>query len=581
MADRFAHAYLQRDSRARAFIPHRYDVADDRAKAVTRAAKRSVSAEVQASLRTLNQRLAPSAARSANLDALSQPGTVCVVTGQQVGLFLGPLYTIYKAAAAIVTARTLQAETGCRTVPVFWLQTEDHDFAEVATTYVPRTNNTPLALTASGDAESRVSMAHRTFDADIAALLDQLRTTLGTLPSADDAVAQLGRHYRPGAGWVDAFTGLMAELFAADGLIFFDPRAHDAALLTTAVHCRAIEQAEAIAAGLQKQSQALVDAGFSAPVHVRPGAPLCFFHPDGAEGPRYRILPHEGRWTVLGRRSDNAAGNPSAQASIEAGGGRATDATRVGASVYAARDADPLHTRTNADGSIEHEALMAALGRDARCFSTSALLRPVLQDSLLPTAAYVGGPGEIDYFAQLAPVYDAFELPMPLLVPRARFAVVEAKTRKGLDELCLAVEALAQPEDALLNTVACRPEHLPEPEALHESLIAAMKAELTRLSPEFESLQPGLRKAAEKTVDAADRSCGKFVDKYRVALNQADTRRVETVRRLKAALFPLDAPQERILSLPYFAARYGTSAFVARVVERCRPFHPALEALEL
>ena len=532
MADRFAHAYLGADERCAGFIPLRYDSAVDRARAVTTAAKRSVSSEVLACLRAQNNGGA-SPAIAANLAALSEPGTVCVLTGQQVGLFLGPLYTVYKAAAAIVTARALEAETGHRAVPIFWLQTEDHDFAEVATTYVPRSGDEPLALTASGDDDSRVSMAHRTFGEDVTSVLGTLTDALGSLPFAEDTLDQLRRHYHPGAGWVESFAGLLTELLAAHGLLVFNPRAPSCAALTAPIHRSAVGSAGAIADRLLARCEKLSDAGFSAPVHIRPQAPLSFFHPDGDEGPRYRIAPDAGQWTVVG-------------------GNRTVSAAEVD---------DALETRP-------------------RRFSTSALLRPVLQDVLLPTAAYVGGPGEIDYFAQIGPVYEAFGLPMPLIVPRARFAVVDRKTRRGLDELKLDPAALARPEAELLDGVACRPEHLPDPESLEQRLLSSLRSEFSGLNPELDKLQSGLQKAAERTVESVERACGKFVDKYRTALNQADTRRVDTIRKLKATLYPLDAPQERIFSLPYFAARHGASTFVDKVVDACTPFNADLEALE-
>ncbi len=539
MADRFAHAYLSGDARTTAFVPNRYDVPEDRARAVAVAAERSVPVEVQHTLQSLNGALTPSAARDDNLSALSRPGTACVVTGQQVGLFLGPLYTLYKAAAAIVTARALSSETGRPVVPIFWLQSEDHDFEEVATAYVPQTGAPPMPLTAAGDADSRVSMNHRRFGDDLTGILAQLSDAVGRLPHAEVAIERLRRHYRPKAGWVEAFAGLLGELFAPEGLLLINPRVSSLNRCAGRVHRQAVAQASDISDRLTARQQALVEAGFSAPVFVRPGAPLCFFHPDGPGGPRYRLVPagESSAWTLVG--ADRSS------------------------------------------GSISQETLDQALETDARCFSTSALLRPVLQDSLLPTAAYVGGPGEIDYFAQLGPVYSAFDLAMPLLVPRARFAVVEPKVRRAFDDLQLTLDAFAKPEEDLLDAVAARPTHLIAPDALHDRLMSAVREELARLGPELDPLQTGLKKAADKTEDTIERACSKFVDKYKSALNLADSQRVETIRRIKSALFPLDAPQERIHSFPYYAARCGDRAFVERVLERCRPYHPNLEALEL
>lgn len=536
MADRFAHAFLRGDPRTAEFLPLRFDAAADRAKAVARAAERSVSKDLQESLRSQNERLTPSPVRDAHLAALGRPGTVCVVTGQQVGLFLGPLYTVYKAAAAIVTAKALEAEIGRPAVPIFWLQTEDHDFEEIATAHVPQQgrNDEPLALTASGESDSRVSMAHRTLNSDLTDVTRRLGEALGNLPFADEAMAQIGAHYLPGRGWVQAFAGWLDELFAPYGLVLFDPRRTDTAALCRPVHHRALRDARSIADGLVRRADALVKTGFAAPVHVRPGAPLSFFHPDGPEGPRYRIAPADGEWRLIGD-----------------------------------------------DRSVSESTLETALDDDPACLSTSALLRPALQDALLPTAAYVAGPGEIDYFAQLAPVFAAFGLPLPLVVPRARFAVLEPKTRRALDELGLDLEAVARPEAELVDRVAARPAHLIDPDQLQERMLASLREQIDALSPRLEGLQPGLQKAAARTVESVERSCGKFVEKYRTALNQSDTQRVEAVRKLKGTLFPMNAPQERVHSLPYYAARYGARRFVDHIVDRCRPFNPHLEALEL
>src|SRR5439155_1167303 len=214
-----------------------------------------------------------------------------VVTGQQVGLFLGPLYTIYKAATAVVVARVLAAETGSPVVPVFWLQTEDHDLVEIASCSVPgvgacETIAAPIA------AENRISIAHHRLPAEIAGCLDQLEDALGDGSLAQAHLERLRRHYRPGVPWSAAFAGVLA-------------------------------------------------------------------------------------------------------------------------------------------------ALLAALRDEPRRFSTSALLRPIVQDTLLPTVAYVGGPSEVAYFAQLGPLYRAFDRTPPLVVPRARFRITDGRTRRLLDRLGL------------------------------------------------------------------------------------------------------------------------------------------------
>lgn len=531
MAERFVHAYLRADPSALGFIPHRFDDAEDRAKVCAQAAQRSVSPAVQAILRAQNAALAPSAARDAHLEALAQPGTLCVVTGQQVGLFLGPLYTVYKAAAAIVTARALAAQTGRPVVPIFWLQTEDHDFEELATAWLPR-GEAPLALTAADDGQARVSVARRQIGEDIETLRARLEAELQGLPELSDTLERLARHYRPGRTWPQAFAGMLAELFVPEGLVLFDPRDPAVAPLAAAVHRRAITRASPIFEAMQARSEDLNHSGFTAPVHLRPGAPLSFYHPDGPEGPRFRLVPQDGQWSLVGR--------------------------------------DELIPRADLEAALEHAP---------QSFSTSALLRPILQDTLLPTAAYVGGPGEIDYFAQLGPLYEAFGLPMPLLVPRARFVLVEGRQQRALQNLGLTSSDLARPLDELLHQTAS-PGLKEAPQALRARLLHAFEATLAELHPELERLQPGLQKAAERTQETVQRACDKFIDKYDSALQQADQQRVQTLERLKAALFPAEQPQERLVCLPYFGARYGDRAFIDKVLQRCRPYHPDLEDLQ-
>ncbi|TMQ06373.1 MAG: bacillithiol biosynthesis cysteine-adding enzyme BshC, partial [Deltaproteobacteria bacterium] len=324
--------------------------------------RRPLAPEVHRVLVAQNARLPASPARDAHLEAL-RTGAAAVVTGQQVGLFLGPLYTLYKAASAVVFARMLAARTGAPVVPVFWLQTEDHDLPEIASVTVPgRAGATTLAVPV--DAGNRIAIAHCRLPPEIDGCLDALAEALAdgqaASPHAVAHVARLRRHYRPGARWADAFAGVLAELFAPEGLVMIDPREPALAAAVAPVHARALAEAGPIAAALVANDAELERAGFATAVHVRPGAPLSFFHPAGPLGPRVRLEPVPGR-----------PGGDDAFA--EVGGGA-------------------VHSRAE---------LLAALAADPLRFSTSALLRPIAQDTLLPTAAYVGGPAEVGYFAQL------------------------------------------------------------------------------------------------------------------------------------------------------------------------------------
>jgi bacillithiol synthase len=484
------------------------------------------NAEVVRVLTTQNAPLAASAARDAHLAALARGASV-VVTGQQVGLFLGPLYTIYKAATAIVVARALAAERGEPVVPVFWLQTEDHDLAEIAWCGVPsRVACERVAVPIA--AENRISIAHLAVPADIAACHDALATLLG---DGADAVAhreRLQRHYRAGVPWANAFAGLLAELFAPEGLVVIDPRDPALAALAAPIHARAIEDSGRIAEALIARRDELARAGQATPIHVRAGAPLSFVHSERAQGPRYRLEP-----TIDGRLAE------------------------VGS--------ERVHERS---------ALLALLGRDPLAFSTSALLRPIVQDTLLPTAAYVGGPAEVAYFAQLAPLYELFALPPPRVVPRARFRIVDHRMRALLERVGLASSELQGSEAELLARIR-------RPAATGDELVRKLLDPFVASHGELAgAADPQLARAFARTRVSVERAVGKLARKVERAALYGDSEVVDAVRRLRARLAPDGAPQERVLGLPGFAVRGGDRALVESVLAAiAAPFDGRLEEL--
>jgi hypothetical protein len=296
------------------------------------------------------------------------------------------------------------------------------------------------------------------------------------------------------------------------------------------VHARAIEEAEPIAQAMIAHGAELERAGLRTPVHVRPGAPLSFFHPDGALGPRVRLEP--------------AGGDGFA----ELGG------TRV-------------HARA---------ALLAALRDDPRRFSTSALLRPIVQDTLLPTAAYVGGPAEVAYFAQLVPLYRAFGRTPPLVVPRARFRITDARTRKLLARLGLSVDDAERSEAELLARLRPPGPHVAE---ISRRLLDPFVAAHGQLAATLADAGPAVARALARTRGSVERSVATLASKVERARIYADAESVAAVRRLRAMLAPDGEPQERRLGLAGLAARVGDRQVIEQVLVAIDPFDPALQEL--
>lgn len=503
-----------------------------RAQAV-RAAMRPLAKSVAEALEAQNARLPSSAARDANLAAL-RDGAAAVVTGQQVGLFLGPLYTVYKAASAIKLARALQEETGEKVVPVFWLQTEDHDLVEIASCTCLTAHGKSLRLAVPVASDNRVPVAHAVLPPDVEGQLGALRAALVELPHGREHLARLEAAYRPGVSWADAFAQVLSALFAEEGLVFIDPRDPAFGSHAAPLHRRAIDEAGPIASALIERSAALERQGLPVQIHVREGAPLSFFHPDGAAGPRFRLAPAAQGFSLVGD-----------------------------------------------DRELSLDALRRALEEDPLRFSTSALLRPILQDTLLPTAAYVGGPAELAYFGQLQPLYDHFGLRMPLVVPRAKLRVVDDQIAQTCSRVkATPEEASALSEEALLERLQS-PGNTDAAAALEDTLVLGFEQALNKATQDLRVPPAALATPLRKTKSTVMRAARKLRANYEKALAQQNRDAVEGVKMLRRSLMPDGVPQERVYGLSGFAARIGERPFIERVLEVITPFEAKVKDLRI
>jgi bacillithiol biosynthesis cysteine-adding enzyme BshC len=397
---------------------------------------------------------------------------------------------------------------------------------------LPRADEAPCVLAPEIAAHNRCSIAALSLPASVGGCLSQLQLELSALPHAAEHLGRLSRHYQPERGWAQAFAGVLCELFEPEGLLVIDPRDPQLAAEALPVTAAALERWQALGQALSAQGAALAQAGFAETVHVRTDSPLCFYHPDGAHGPRTRLV---------------------------------------------ARGAELVEPDTGRAHTLP--ALLSRLEREPLCFSSSALLRPLVQDWLLPSAAYVGGPAEVAYYAQLPPLYAALGLAAPLVVPRARVRLIEPRTRRLLERLQLTAADAARSEAELLTQL--NTETSPDAPELEAELQRGFEQTLSQaLEPLPEALRGQLARQADRTRRRLAISAGKLAQAYGALRLRADETRVAQVRRLQQRLHPLGAPQERVLGLPYFGARYGDRALVARVLSAVVPDQPS-QILEL
>lgn len=524
MASDFFAQFIAGEADAASLLPARPLDAKAWEDAALRASRRRVMQGVVEELQRQASALPSSAARDASLAALARPGTTCVVTGQQLGVFLGPLYTLHKAATAVARARWLAERTGRACIPVFWLQTEDHDWAEVARfDACVRGSWISGRLPAESAAQARVSLAHRRLPPDVEVHLAAVSRALQPLPHGARVSALLARHYVPGRSPGAAFAGVLAELFGDQGLVLLDPRTPAIAARAAPLVRFALDQEEAVGSLLEERARALARRGFHEQVHTRADAALAFFHPAGPEGPRFR---------------------PD-------------------------RDGDGFRTPL---GRVSRAELNARLDGDPLSFSTSALLRPLVQDTLLPTAAYLGGPAECTYFAQLPPVYALAGLELPMIAPRARFRVVCPWTAGVLDRLGLAAEDTEQPVHALAARLHAWPEWMDG--SLRPRLLGPLERELEAVRPRAVALDPTLARNVERTRAHVARGVDRFIARLQravLASHGVGTGVLDALEQVVVALQPGGRPQERVHGFWAIAAEVGPEALVSSLVAAATP----------
>jgi bacillithiol biosynthesis cysteine-adding enzyme BshC len=438
---------------------------------------------------------------------LRRPESVAIVTGQQACLFGGPLFVAYKALATLRVAAELEAQTNTPVVPIFWVASDDHDFAEIRTVSVlDRAGQVrPLRYSPRQEPSGQPACEIR-LDETIVTLLDELGAMLPESPFRHDVLELLGSCYHPGASLSEAFARLLAALFPE--LVVLE--ASDPALkrLLLPVLSRELLEDSPTSRLAAEAGQALVAAGYHQQVPVREGFFNLFWLRDGerrALALRDHVIEVRGSGTRLG-----------------------------------------------IDDAVK------ALETDPAAFSPGALLRPLAQDYLLPTAAYVGGPSEIAYHAQIVPSYRHFEIPRPLLFPRPGLTLVEPGPARALEAEGLRLRDLETDPESLLSRWA--QEAYPEVEAAFSRARGRLETELKGVEETLAGLDPTLRAAASGARGRALHQIAALQEKATRALKKRDQARADRLHRSHDALFPGGGLQERGLGLPGLLARHGLGA---------------------
>jgi bacillithiol biosynthesis cysteine-adding enzyme BshC len=432
--------------------------------------------------------LAAQNGESESLRRLAQPGTVAIVTGQQVGLFSGPAYTVYKAITAARLARDL-TDRGIPAVPIFWLATEDHDFAEVNHVWMFDAASQPVRLQAPGELNGRprpvggIVLDHPP--------LDELTALLTAFPHGDEVAALVRDAYQPGATMGAAFHALLKNLLGKLNLLFLDPLDPAVRQIAAPLVAEALASAPELKASLLERNRELEAAGYHAQVHLEEKTSLFFLLQNGERVPL--------------RRNDS--------------------------------DFSDLRDR-------------------AAEVSPNALLRPVVQDYLLPTVAYIGGPAELAYFAQANVIYERLLGRMPVIMARTSFTLLESRTEKLLRRYRLSVPDTFVEPGHLKERIA----RVLVPESVERAFadatdglthnIDCLQRELEHFDP---TLAASLTKARAKMLYQLDKTRRKIESETM----RRDERASADAVYLSSLLYPQRHLQERFYSILPFLAKHG------------------------
>jgi bacillithiol biosynthesis cysteine-adding enzyme BshC len=461
-------------------------------------------AELSALLATqLERRNAPAAARNAAA-RLAEPSTVAIVTGQQAGLFGGPLFTLYKGLTAAKLAAQISKDHGVPAVAVFWVEAEDHDWDEVASVSVldselqRRTITLPPPPGAGHAPVGTIKVG-----SEIANVIEQLASTLPQTEFTAELIADLRQAYAPGISMSDAFARVLDRTLGDLGVIVFECSDRAAKPLASAIFAHEVS--------------------------------------------------HPGRtWSLAGE-----AGGQLAAAGYH---------TQVDASSQTGAALFRIDGSRSAVDAADAAALIKDARTRPETFSPNVLLRPIVEDSLFPTVCYVSGPNELAYLAQLRKVYEHFGVPMPLFYPRSSATILDSAAARFLEKHDLPFEALQARDDAALNRLlaASLPESVDRALKDADDAIAEKMAAIVASVPAIDATLEG---AAKSTLGKLQHDMATLRGKVISAAKKRDETLRRQFTRAQAQAFPDGIPQERALSSVSLLNRYGPALVQTLVQE--------------
>ncbi len=438
-------------------------------------------------------------AQSSQLKKISDKECLVIVTGQQLGVYGGPLFTIYKTISCILLAREWEKKLQRPVVPVFWMADEDHDFEEIASIGIPGFDEFKSIALAQKGSGLPVSME------TIQGTFPEFKSRVtGELPNTDfsaELFDELGKFYEPGSTHAQAFAKMISHWFSREGLLIVGSNTAGLKGLVKELFKTSVSKAGTIKAALDEKSNNL-EKQYHRQVIV-------------SDSNLFYIAEEEGR------------------IKLEKNG----DEWKVGSLV------------------LSEEKLLSMIEANPQHFSPNVFLRPVLQDMLLPTLGYVAGPGELAYYGQMKDLYPIFDLEMPIIFPRLSITLLEKGIERIMERLPFAMCSYNQ---RIEDLEAAYVDHANSKDI--EGVFSEWKSkvdDMTKQPTEFiKEIDPTLEAVVGKTVAGFSNELDKLKGRVYRSIKQQEETQLKRISKIKSQLFP-NGLQERSVSPVYFMNKYG------------------------
>jgi bacillithiol synthase len=457
-------------------------------------------------LRLYNTKIGNERKALANIDLLEDPGTLVVAGGQQAGILLGPMYVVHKAVTLIQLAKKMQEELGRNIIPVFWIASEDHDFDEVNHTYVMSTAEQVKKIMLSWSPGKRNSVSHLDLGAD--SLLETTKQFFSLLPDSEhfsDLYTKVHQFAKESTKLNEFFARIMAWLFGEHGLVLIDSADQFVRELETPMFRTFLTHE--FKGELQMTENRLVENGYHRQVEWQEESTQLFYY------------THEERHLLLRKNGK--------------------------------------YITKNGEHEFTQEELLQQVEEHPEFFSANVISRPIMQEHLLPVLAFVGGPGEISYWAQLKKVFVVCGLQMPIVFPRMTFTLIERNIASYMDRFHLSYTQAENWQDAKKNWLG---------QQYDVDLVQQFKGfmddwiyQYRLFGEQLAELEPWARNLVESNEKRIVNHMQFLQNKTWEALEARHLAALNQWESIGIALYPLDKPQERVYNVFGYLNKYGKS----------------------